>query len=179
MLRISAHSSRDIQTIVIAVKNVPRELRKQIRQHTRQMVAPEWTKAVGERATTRLEHRVLAQTARVAVSDRNVQLKSAQSVRPIAKRAGQDPLRPSENWAAVEFGADHGRQISYRSHRTSKTAGRQWFDVQNRHTTHQLRRRNRRGYVIYPAAANIIPRIASLWVQTTARTIHEAFEGKR
>jgi hypothetical protein len=36
---------------------------------------------------------------------------------------------------------------------------------------------NRRGgYVIYPAANAAIPRVASLWVQTARRTIHEALE---
>lgn len=142
------------------------------------MVAPEWSRAVNEHATTRLEHKVLAQTARVAVSDRNVQLKSAQLSRPISKRPGRDPMRPSEHWASVEFGADRNQTNSYQSNRTSREHGRRFFDVKNRHTTRQLRRPNRRGYVVYPAAANIIPRIASLWAQTAARTIHEAFEGK-
>lgn len=175
MLRISAHSSREIQATILAVKAVPRETRAQIRKHTKQMVEPEWSRAVSENATTLLEQRMLAKTARVAVSDRNVQLKSAQLSRPIS-RNGSDPLRPVENWSSIEFGADQGRTVSYRSNRTSREHGRRAHDVKNRHTTRQLRRPNSRGYVIYPAAADIIPRIASLWVQTAARTIHESFE---
>ena len=34
------------------------------------------------------------------------------------------------------------------------------------------------GYVVYPAAAEAIPRIASLWVQTAVRTLHELVEGR-
>lgn len=37
----------------------------------------------------------------------------------------------------------------------------------------------RAGYVVYPAAAKVIPRIASLMTQTVVRTLHEAWEGKR
>lgn len=176
MLRISGHSSKELRTIIMATRRLPRELRKEIRQRTRQMARPEWERAVREHASTRLEHRILADTARVAVSDRNVMLQSAQLSRPISGGRKGGGLRPSENWASIEFGADQGRRISYRSHRTSREHGRRWFDVENRHTTHQLRRPTRQGYAVYPAAANIIPRIAALWAQTTARTIHEAFE---
>jgi hypothetical protein len=32
--------------------------------------------------------------------------------------------------------------------------------------------------VVYPAAAEDIPRIASLWFQTAARQVHEIFEAR-
>ncbi len=166
MLRISVHSSRQIQATIRATKNVPRELRKQIRQHTRQMVVPEWQKAVAEHATTRLESRVLGSTARALVSDQNVTLKAAHIGRSLS-----GGLKPSELWWAVEFGANRDQRRGYTGRRGNTT-----FQVRDRRTTRQLRPRNRRGYVVYPAAANIIPRIAALWVQTVARTIHEAFE---
>lgn len=38
---------------------------------------------------------------------------------------------------------------------------------------------NRSGYVFYPAAAKMIPRLLALWSQTTFRVIAEALEGKR
>jgi hypothetical protein len=33
--------------------------------------------------------------------------------------------------------------------------------------------------VFYPAAREMIPRLAALWIQTTVRTIAEALEGKQ
>ena len=33
-----------------------------------------------------------------------------------------------------------------------------------------------RGYVVWTAAGEIIPRMASLWAQIAARTTHETFE---
>jgi len=168
MLRISVHSSRELQAVILALKQVDRELRKQIRQHTRQMVLPEWQRAVSEHAATGFEHRVLGSTARVLVSDQAVTLKAAHIGRALG-----GGLKPSDLWWAAEFGANRDRQRNYTGRRGGTT-----FPVKGRHTARQLRTRNPKGYVVYPAAADIIPRLASLWVQTAARTIHEAFESR-
>jgi len=42
----------------------------------------------------------------------------------------------------------------------------------------QFRPPNRRGYVVYPAAARMIARFAALWTQTVVRAAYEAFEGR-
>jgi hypothetical protein len=47
-----------------------------------------------------------------------------------------------------------------------------------RNTTAQFKPRNRSGYVFYPAAKEMIPRLASLWVQTVVKTFADIFEGK-
>lgn len=60
-------------------------------------------------------------------------------------------LSPKTSWGGVEFGSAR---------------------------YHQFRPRNRKGYVFYPAVARIVPRIAALWAQTTARVFGEALEGK-
>lgn len=38
--------------------------------------------------------------------------------------------------------------------------------------------RNRKGNVFYPTVAQIIPKVASLWIQTVIRTFHEQLERK-
>lgn len=167
MLRISAHSSKQLQAIILASKQVDRETRAQIRQHTRQVARTEWERAVREHASTRLEHRVLGSTARALVSDQNVTLKAAHIGRSLS-----GGLKPSENWGAIEFGAARQR-VSYTGTRNGKS-----FPVRNRNTRAQLRPSNRQGYVVYPAAASIIPRLAALWAQTAVRTLHEAFESR-
>jgi len=45
-------------------------------------------------------------------------------------------------------------------------------------TKKQFKARNKKGNVFYPAAAKVIPRLASLWVQTTIRTFYEILERK-
>jgi len=37
----------------------------------------------------------------------------------------------------------------------------------------------RGGYVVYPALADVAPRIISLWTQTVMKIAHDALEGKR
>jgi hypothetical protein len=47
-----------------------------------------------------------------------------------------------------------------------------------RNTTAQFRGRRTQGYVFYPAAREMIPRLARLWVQTVVKTYALIFDGK-
>ncbi|SMQ73468.1 hypothetical protein [Agreia sp. VKM Ac-1783] len=165
-MRISVFNSKELQGVTVAMKSFDREVAKQIRRVTKAVVAPEWSKAVREHASTRLQQRVLADTSRVAVSDQNVTLKSAS-----VGRALSGGIKPSEAVAAAEFGANRGEFTTYRA--TSKKG--KTFNVRRR-TKAQLPARKKTGHAVYPAAADIIPRIASLWVQTTVRTFYELIE---
>lgn len=167
-MRISVYSSKELQAIILAMKVLDRDTKKQIRQQTKRIIAPEWSKAVAENASTRLESRVLVQTARVRVSDQNVTLTSATIGRKLS-----GGLLPSTQYHVAEFGADREQKRTYEA--TSKKGTR--YKV-TRRTTRQLRPRKSSGYVVYPAAATIIPRLASLWTQTVVRGIHEAFESR-
>lgn len=168
MLRIDVKASRELQAVLLAVRRVPKELSAQIRQQTKGMLAPEWQKAMRENASTRLEHRVLSDTSRVSVSNQNVRISAAG-----LKRSATSGLSPSVVGRAVEFGADREKTSTY--DRRSPKGTRHKV---TRRTRRHLRPANGKGYVFYPAAANIIPRLASLWVQTTVRVLAEAFEGK-
>jgi len=164
--RISVFNSKELQGTILAMKGMDRELAKQIRRVTKQIVQPVWQRAVAERAKTRLESLVLGSTARAAVSDQNVSLQSATIGRSLS-----GGLKPSASWHAVEFGAD--RDV-YETYTTTSSRGKR-YDVRRR-TRRQLVTRKKTGYVVFPAVAEIIPRIASLWVQTTVRTFHEQLE---
>lgn len=167
-MRISIFASKELQAVAGALQALDRETKKQIRNQTKEIAAPEWQEAVRANITNKLEGRVLERTARVRVSDQNVSLSSASVGRTL--RGG---LRPTVDYAVVEFGADDKR-VTYES--TSRRGTK--FKV-TRNTRAQLRKRNRKGYVVYPAAARMIPRIASLWVQTVMRTTYEALETRR
>lgn len=159
--RISLLVSKDLQTLAQAVKQIPREVAAQVRKHTRAEAEPIWKDEVRGHVTTRLETRVLSDTAKVSVSDQNVMLKSAAT----GKMADGTPK--SVLAFATEYGADPAKIIH------SKTkAGKPYTRRRGR----QFKLPRRRGYVVNPAARESIPRLASLWVQTTIRTIHEQFE---
>jgi hypothetical protein len=144
-----------------------RDLKKTLRAQTKQVVGPEWQKALNEHALTRTEVVVLANTARVAVSDQNVTLKSATVGRRLS-----GGLEPKRHWSAIEFGAQNQDQrVGYE--RRSKNGGT--YQVKRR-TARQLRPRNPQGYVVYASFADVVPRIAALWTQTIARGLFEALE---
>lgn len=165
-MRISVFNSAELQGVIVAMKGFDREVAKQIRQATKAMIDPEWRKAVSEHAQTLLESRALAQTARVAISDQNVTLKSA----AVGKKLSGG-LLPSANYAGVEFGADRQVKTTYTA---TSSKGNQYSVT--RRTRAQLRPRRKGGYVVFPAAAGIIPRMASLWTQTVVRTFYEIVE---
>jgi len=164
-VRINVFASKELQATIVALKTMDRELAKQTRAAVKSVGQPEWQDAVKANVTTRLESRVLGDTARVAVSDQNVTLKSA----AMGKKLSQYGATPSELAHSAEFGADReyvGSTISPKGKRYT------------RHTRRQFEARNRKGRVVYPAAAKFIPRMAALYVQTTVRTLYEAFEKK-
>jgi hypothetical protein len=165
-MRVSAFVSPQLQAVLLAVKGLDKEIRKQNRQQLRQNALPMWQREVAEHVQSRLDRLVLSDTARVAVSDQNVQLQAAR----IGRKLGGG-LLPREDWQGVEFGADQNTHRGYEATRNGKT-----FTV-HRHTTRQLPRRNPKGRVIYPSVENIVPRILSLWIQTTIRTLGEALHG--
>lgn len=161
-VRISAKSSAEIRGTVLAIKTLDRDLRKQLRAGVRKVAAVEWEAALARNASTALERAVLVDTARVSVSDQNVRVRSAGARR----RATSGGMRPVEYGRAVEFGADRGKVTTYQ---------RKGARVE-RHTARQMRPRSRSGYVFFPTAAEMVPRLLAMWVQTTVRTINEALE---
>jgi hypothetical protein len=165
-VRISVFASDELQAILIALRSFDADLRRQIRASTKSVTQAEWQQEVGSRATSASEQAVLAKTARVKVTDQNITLSSATIGRSLAGGA-----KPSELYGGKEFGGDPEKEKGYAS--TSKK-GRAYRT--KRHTQRQLRPFKKTGYVVYPAAAEIIPRIASLWWQTTVRAFHEAIE---
>lgn len=128
------------------LKGADREIAREIRARTKAVVTPVFAEAMQAEASTLMQQRVLASTARVSVSDQNVVLSAASVGRPLKGGA-----RPADLAAGTEFGSQRFKQFGTR---TSK------------------------GKVFYPAVAKVIPRIASLWVQTTIKTFYEIIERK-
>jgi len=177
LLSISAGSSREFQLIAVALRSfVDRDLAAGIRKAARTTVEPIWREAIASSSASaktyvspQLVGRVFTRTARVAVSDRNVQLKAAGTGKPLT--GGLDYR--DRSWGALEFGtANRQRTNTY----TGKSRKGRSFTVHDRHTRRQLPVRRAKGWVFYPAAAEAIPRIAALYAQTAMRLLHEAVE---
>jgi hypothetical protein len=159
--RISLLIDSPLRTVTLAMRGLDGEVRKQINSHTKRNAEPMWKEATRANADNRLQTRVLADTARVGVTDLNVTLRAGGAGR-LSSGTSTGILS-----AAVAFGANPGKLIATRSR-----AGRQYKRKQGA----AFNRPRRGGYVVYPAAREVIPRIASLRVQTVIRTVHEAIE---
>ena len=151
------------------MRTVDRTIQKMVRQQIKSVATPEWKKGLAERADTRLQHRVLVDTAVITPSNQNLRIQSATKGRPLS-----GGFEPKYDWHSAEFGVDRNRQITYtrrnvkgKVHRVTRQVGP------------ALPVRKAGGYVFYPTAADMTPRFARLVVQTTVRTIGTALDGKQ
>lgn len=167
-MRIDVTKSRELLATIYAIRSVDKTLQKQIRSQTKRVAEPEWRKALAERADTRLEHRVIVGTSVVSVSNQNVRVQAAGKGR--ALRGG---FQPKRDYNAVEFGANTGKSTYNRRSRNGGT-----HKVTRVVNTQFKPHAGKRGYVFWPAAREMVPRMGRLWVQTTVRTIANALEGK-
>lgn len=161
-VRIDARTSREYQAAALAIRSVDRTLRKQIRVHTKRVAQPEWQRALDKRATTEQQRKVIARTAVVMVTDRNVRVQAAKKGRPLG--GGLNPKV-------------HGRNVEHGATVAQQRVQRKWASYELT-TGRGLPPRNRDGYVFWAAARDMVPRMFALWAQTTVRTIANALEGR-
>ena len=163
----SAASSRTLEAVALAMKLVPRDLKNEINRATRAELNPSWRDAVNYAARSKMDKLVLAKGARIKPGN-PVVLTAATSRKPLSGGLVPNDRATSAAW---EFGTPQ-RQEYTGYDRKNKNGG-----------THTVRRRTRiqlpyknSGRVVYAAAAEMIPRLTSLWVQTVVRKIYEAHE---
>lgn len=161
-MRLDIRGSQALQDVVLAIQSSDREVRSAIRAQAKANMTTPWLSEINERASTSVERRVLAATAVIAVSDQGVRVQSAGKGRRLS-----GGLFPKQDFGPVEFGANHNkRSYTRKGHRVT------------RNTTAQFKPRNRSGYVFYPAAREMIPRLARMWVQTIVKFYADIFEGR-
>ena len=166
--RISLLVDSPLRDLMIASRSVPGEVRKQVNAHVKRTVEPIWFGEVRERAATRLQQRSLVNSARVGVTNRNVFLRSGS----VGKLSTGTPV--SSLAIAAEFGANPSKQQKVRA---TTRKGHQ-VKAHTRRIGGRVPAVRRGGYVVYRAASDSIPRIASVVVQTATRTTLDLLELK-
>lgn len=171
MLRVGDHE--ELQAAVLAMKAADRELKKRIDTATRTTMNPVWRDQVkaslaGERG---LSDRVLGSGVRIAAGNPPAAM-AAQSARGVGD--GKRVI-PREHYAGWEFGAN--RMAYSRYERRNRT--RPGTHTVERRTMMHLPRRTPQGRAVYPAFAEVAPRMVSLWVQLIVKSYYDAAEGKR
>jgi ribosomal protein L27 len=137
---------------------MPREAAKAVRKYSKAVIQPEWKKELAAHAPAgRMFQSRLVRPSSALVSDRGVKL-----------TAGRNGALVRE----TEFGAAREQKVTY------MRRGRNGTYRVTRRTARQFYHHNRDGYVVFPTVREMIPRIASLWVQTIYRSVHEVIENQ-
>lgn len=173
-LQPSATSLRELQAVALGFKLVSKEIRKDINSTVRDVLNPIWREEINDRVSqsgSRLDGLTFAKGARVAAGN-PARVMAATSKRPLRKGTGG--FRPDVEGRGLEFGtADRNAKSTYTGHTPAGKA----YQVTRRTRLH-MPAAKRSGRVVYPAFAETMPRMVSLWVSLIARKFYDAYEGK-
>ena len=106
-MRVSASASPALRATLLALRTVDRDVRRDVRQQTRGVARPEWERALDAAARTTQESRMIADTARIAVSDQNVRVRAGRGRTP--KLSGG--ATPTTTAKGFEFGSNRYAQF--------------------------------------------------------------------
>lgn len=157
-MRLDIKKSAALSATVQTLATIPKDVAKEVRTHTKAVVEPEWKKGLAGRAANRTQHERLVGPATTYISDRGVRLVAG------SNRADNFTRETEFGSYREEFNTYRRRSPRGKSHPVTRRTQKQFY-----HYT-------KKGHVVYPTAENMIPRIASLWVQTTYRTVAESLE---
>lgn len=167
----SPASMAELRAATLALKAVDKGLRKDMNQATRETLNPIWREALAGNASTSIEQALLVKGARVAAGNPPRMIASA-SKRALNKRS---TLVADRHGRAFEFGSKD--QEGYKAYTRKNRTGSGTHQVKRR-TSRQLPAYKPQGRVIFPAVADTMPRMVSLWASIILRKVYEAFEGK-
>lgn len=161
--RISLLVDSPFRDMLILLRAVPTDAAKQAMKYARSSAQPIWKEETAGRATTRIQRRVLVDSARVGMTTRNVALRSG----GVGRLSTGTPV--SDLRIAAEFGVNPTTTVR------SSRRGRAY----NRRIGGAFGARAPRGKVFYPAARDASARVASVIIQSFRRALFDALDGKR
>lgn len=163
---LSIEGNDELRAVAFGMKYIDRDTKNAVNRATRAELKPIWRAELdASMAGTNTFTSRLLKGDRVSPGNPPT-LYAATSKRGIGK---SKRLNPAEHYYLAEFGA---RDSLYRRYtRKSDNGG-----------SHQVKRRTNtglplqasKGRVVYPAAKQAIPRLASLWVQTFVKSVSDA-----
>lgn len=167
----SPASLAELRAATLALKAVDKELRRDMNAAVRDQLNPIWRESLAGKASTSLETKLLVKGARVAAGNPPRMIASS-SKRTVSKRS---TLVADKHGRAFEFGTKEPEK--YRTY-TRKNRGGSGSHQVTRRTRRQLPAYKPQGRVIFPAVADTMPRMVSLWASLILKKVYDAFEGK-
>lgn len=153
-----------LRASVLALKAADKEIRSDISKRMRGTMSPVWKAEVTQHLTGagRMEAAMLLPGTRIAAGNPPALIAAS------GNRKTKGGLTPNRHAAGWEFGSSDAVHVQH--------SGRGPNRAYSRHTNRHLPARNRKGRVVYPAAAEILPRVASFWAQSVVRAFMDAVE---
>jgi hypothetical protein len=150
---------RALKACVLGFRELEPAYRRDLNRATREVLGPEFTRAVATHARTRLDTRVLATGAKVQGGNPPV------LVAATSRRATRGGMVPDLDWPTLEFGTlDRNKRTTYQRKGHTVT----------RRTRRQVPNRVKSGRVVMPAVADVIPKVTAMWVQQFVRLVYAA-----
>lgn len=157
MFRLDVGSSRDLTTMVRALKFIETDWLKVWTREGRQKVEPMWRDELESSRPNRLQRAVLVRTSRVSLTRRSILLKAGGTGRLSSGARARDLAR------AAEFGQDQGLRSRY--YRKDKPVPAPARHMVTRRTAHPVGPKSARGKVVWPALGRFVPRAAAVAVE--------------
>lgn len=164
---VSVRSSKEIQAAVLGLRLMDKDLRREINKATREQMNPTWQGLVKLEAQRPADFAILVPGTRIAAGN-PPSAKAGTSTRKLSGGGVRADLAHIQ-----EFGVNDREVYRTYDRRNRRTGGSHKV---TRRTLRQFPARERKGRVIYPAFAELAPRMSKLWVQLVVRMTHEAFE---
>lgn len=158
---------RELRAAVLALRQLPTDVRRIVGQDMRTTMAPEWRGALAQ-AQRIPQDAVLFAGARIGAGN------PAELVTASGRRRVGRGLVPLEHWPGFEYGASDHTPRAYTRNRAGYTQHTVRRDVLAGHPP-----RYRTGRVIGPTVRAILPRVAAYWTQSIIRAALEAAEKGR
>lgn len=162
--RISLKIDSPFRDMLILLRNVPATAAKTALKFARAEAQPIWKEEAAGRATTHIQQRVLVDSSRVGATGRNVFLRAG----AVGRLGSGTPVEALK--VGAEFGMNADTPIV-----TSSRHGK----VYTRRAGNTFGPRTPSGKVFFPAARESAARVTSVIIQSFARALYDALEGKK
>lgn len=164
----SARTVPELKAVALGLKLVDKETKKDMNKSIRDTLNPIWKTLVGIHIGTRADDQaIFGKGARIAAGN------PARAMAGTSKKPLSDGLVPAEWARAWEFGSPNPNEYAEYERIHPKSLKSHYV---RRRTKKNLPPANRKGRVVYPAWAEIGPRLVSLWVQIIVRNIYNGME---
>ena len=159
--------TRELAATVVAMRAAGPTLKAALLKYSDLYMRPAWTGSLAARPGSRTQRRVMNAGAIAYAYPDGFTMLAANTSTPLSGGAV-----PNELGRAFEFGTAEREPRTYSRRSPKGTVHRV-----TRVTTAQMPTRSRSGWIVFPAARVIGPRLLSLWSQTVKRTLADAVDG--